>query len=79
MSLHLVADWRRVLSRAWSMRLIAAAVAVLLLAEAVDWAGEVYALSPIWSLVLHLAGVLLAIAAGYARVILQKELHYGDD
>ncbi|SCM73324.1 putative transmembrane protein [uncultured Pleomorphomonas sp.] len=75
MTIHLVADWRRVLSRAWSMRLVYLAVAVLVLAEIAQWAVEIAYLPPIWSLLLRLAGVALMIAAIPARVLLQKEFH----
>lgn len=72
---NLVADWRRVLTRAWSMRLVYAAVAVLVLAEIAQWAVEVTYLSPLASLALRLVGLALMIAAIPARVILQKEFH----
>jgi hypothetical protein len=75
MPLPLVADWRRVLSRAWSMRLVYLAVLVLVLAEVAQWAVEIAYLPPIWSLVLRLIGVALMIAAIPARVLLQKEFH----
>lgn len=75
MAFRLVADWRRVLKRAWSMRLVYAAAAVLVLAEVAQWAVEFAYLSPVWSLALRLAGVALMIAAIPARIVLQKEFH----
>lgn len=75
MTVHFVADWRRVLRRAWSMRLVYAAAGVLVLAEIAEWAVDAVYLPPLAALALRLLGVALMIAAIPARVILQKEFH----
>ena len=73
----LIANWRQALTRAWSVRLWAAASLVLLAEPFVDLALQ---LSEGWSLtiqiILRAISGLLGLAGIWARVIKQKE--FGD-
>lgn len=75
MTIHLVADWSRVLRRAWSMWLAYAAVAVLFLDVVVDWGGQYLTLPPRESVALRIASLVLMILAIPARIILQRVFH----
>lgn len=72
--MKLVPDWGRVLSRAWSVRIWAAASLVILIEPLVDLA---VSLSDGWSLTvqitLRLLAGALAVLGIWARVVQQKE------
>lgn len=75
MASHLVADWRRVLRRAWSMRFVYAAVAVMVLAEVVPTTVDSFYLPARLDQILRIVGIALTFAAIPARIYLQKEFH----
>lgn len=75
MAFCLVAEWRRVLKRAWSMWLVYAAIAVLVLDFIVDWMNSDLTLPPRQSIALRIASLVLMVLAIPARIILQKVFH----
>ena len=75
MASRLVADWRRVLRRAWALRLVYAACAVLALSELVPSTLDSFYLPARIDQILRIVGIVLTFAAIPARIYLQKEFH----
>jgi len=71
--MQLASEWGRILRHAWSVRLIALAIAASLIEGAVSLAGELTGL-PFW---LHAVVVIIAPLVGmgalFARFLAQKE------
>lgn len=73
--MQLVPNWRRVLRRAWSIRLIVLA-AVLSGAElAVQLAGDALPIPPLW---LGALSFVVTVAAFIARFVAQPSIQIGD-
>lgn len=74
--MRLIDNWRAVLHRAWSVRLIAAAVllAVLDIGSVVLEALGMMVDRPAWSIALRSLSALCGVAAFVARLVAQREL-----
>lgn len=73
--MKLIPDWRRVLSRAWSVRLIA--LAVVLQAVEIAWP-YLDGVLPVSRAVFAILTIIISAAAVVARLLLQKEIPNAD-